>query len=147
MRASGFALVSRFEQCDADGTPLNGAARFILKIFNPPPSGPLDYLKKLIFAQPGHFRVIVFIVTNQPFGQSKVTVSRDEAIDWLSSGTNGLPNGIGDMQFTSAYLTTALIYEFEQASADSAAILTQPSSLTGKMHLQKSGIWAALERP
>lgn len=142
----GFALVSRFEQCDADGNPLAGAARFILQIFNPPPSGPLDYLKGLVFAHPGHFRVIVFVVSSYPFAQRNVTVTRDEAVDWLNSGTNGLPSGIADNQFTGDYLTTALIYEFEQASADSGAVLKRPSAITGKSHLQRCGIWAALER-
>jgi len=142
----GFALVSQFEQCDSDGTPLSGATRFLDKVFRPPLRTPWDYIRKLILPEVGHFRVIVIIVSDHPFSQRNVRVSRDEALAWLSSGTNGLPQDTGDLRFTNAYLTTALIYEFEQASVDSGAILKQPSSLTGKMHLQKCGIWAALER-
>lgn len=140
----GFALVSRFEQFDDEGRPVPGAARFLPELFSPPIRGAWDYLTRLILSRKGHFRVIVFLVSSDPFSQRDVPVSPEEAKAWLSGGANGLPVEIQSMPFTREHFATTLIYEFEQASTDSPATLKRPSSLTGMTHLERCQLWKAL---
>jgi hypothetical protein len=140
----GFAIVSRLEQIEEDGTSKPLPNRWAVEI------GPLQefslsrYLQVLFTADPGFFRVIVFVVTPHPFSQKNVKVPRDEAIKWLAEGLNQLPSDIGDLELSSQYSCTALIYEFEQPRSRKAAILKRPSHLTGLIHLQKAKLWNLL---
>ncbi|MFL6236429.1 MAG: hypothetical protein ACJ76N_25085 [Thermoanaerobaculia bacterium] len=140
----GFALVSRLEQIDADGTSKPLPARWAADV------GPLQnfslnrYLQALFTANPGFFRVLVFVVTPHPFSQTKVKVQREEAMEWLSAGLNQLPEEIGGVELSSRYSCTALIYEFEQPRSRGSVVLKRPSHLTGQIHLQKAKLWNAM---
>jgi hypothetical protein len=139
----GFALVTRLEQTDEDGSPRPGAERWSVRVA--PFSGSFtlnNYLKALLAATPGYFRVIVFIVTSVPFSQSSATVSRDEAALWLTQGLNRLPDEIGQMPAWPRHSCTALVYEFE--TINSRAVLRLPGRLTGRMHLEKASLLGAL---
>jgi len=141
----GFALATQLEQIDADGTSKPAPDRWSVKV-NPLRVFSLtDYLKALFTANPGRYRVIVFVVTSHPFSQSDASVSQQEAQSWLSSGLNTLPKSIGDLAFTSEYTCTALVYEFEEPSSGNTPVIQVPSELTGRDHLSKSGLWPALE--
>ena len=140
----GFAVVSRFEQCDADGKPLPGSARFLSEIFKPKISSFVEYLRSLVLSRKGRFRVIVFVVTIYPFTQKDVAVTREEARAWLYRGLNDLPNEIAKIEVTRGFLASALVYEFEQASEDSPARLKRPGDFTGKQHLQSCHLWELL---
>lgn len=140
----GFAIVSRLEQIEADGTSKPLPSRWAVDV------GPLQnfslssYLQALFTANPGFFRVIVFVVTPHPFSQKKVKVKRDEAMEWLAEGLNQLPSEIGDVELSNKYACAALIYEFEQPRSHKSTILKQPSHLTGLLHLQKARLWSAI---
>jgi hypothetical protein len=139
----GFALVTRLEQTNADGSPKPTPERWSVRV--DPLSGTFslgNYLKALIGATPGYFRVIVFILTSVPFSQSLATVSRDESALWLTRGLNRLPDEIGQIPWSPQYSCTALVYEFE--SNNSKAVLRLPGRLTGKMHLEKASLLGAL---
>jgi hypothetical protein len=98
------------------------------------------FLRGLFYVMPGHYRVIVFILQDIPFTQSSTPVSGDDAKAWLREGANMLPRDIANRSFQSG-TCTALIYEFE---SDGAAAKLVESSVTGKQHLEKAGLLAAL---
>jgi hypothetical protein len=140
----GFAMASRIEQISADGAP--AADRWSLEV-SPISEYSLEgYLKALFYARPGRYRVIVFVVTNHPFHQTDVKVDREEASAWPSHGLNQLPKEIGDLEYSDDYTCTALIYEFK-LSGNGKTEFVEPSQITGRTHLEKAGILAALAHP
>ncbi len=140
----GFALVTRLEQINSDGTPKEEQDRWSMQV---PPMRKftlMNYLKALFTANPGHFRILVFIVTPKPFSKSDETVDRKEAMDWLERGLNKLPQPIASKLYTNQCEITVLIYEFEQPESGET-ILKQPSHLSGRKHIEQSGLISALE--
>jgi hypothetical protein len=140
----GFAMASRLEQINADGS--FGANRWSLETATMSSFSIQSYLRALFQAREGHFRVVVFVVTNHPFEQTEAKVSSEEAKNWVKKGLNALPTKIGDRDFTGDYVCTALIYEFESLGGGEAKFV-EPSEITGHTHLEKSGLLSALAQP
>jgi hypothetical protein len=137
----GVALVTRLERIDDDGSPSAAAERW------PATAQPhasarslLDFLQGLFFVDPGHYRVIVFVVQDLPFSQSSEVISAEQAHAWLVSGANVLPREIANLPFAGAHVTV-LIYEF---ASDGSKVQVVTSQLTGKQHLEKAGLLAVL---
>lgn len=138
---NGFALVTRLEQIEPDGRPKADPDRWSP---NSPEFRSLGaYLRALFTANPGYYRVIVFIVTDVPFAESDKKVSEEEAIHWLHAGLNQLPQEISGRAYTKDVASTALIYEFQKEQGKDAQ-LDEPSRLGAHEHLTHSGIWSAL---
>ena len=142
----GFALVTHLEQINPDGTPKKpDHVRWSTQLARVGQFTLSAYLKALFLANPGYYRVIVFVVTSQPFSQSEATVTRDEAIAWLRHGGNALPFGIATQPLLASHKVTALIYEFEKSDIDELeAKFTIPGRLSTNIHLTNSGIRGSL---
>ena len=142
---NGFALVTQLEQIKFDGTPSPEPARWSTDL--PPVTNMtlLEFIKALAYATRGYYRVIVFIVTDQPWSREgeRPTIVMAEA--WLASGFNWLPPSIGKLTYGPDYRTMALVYEFEKHSRYSDAILV-PSPTSADDHLIKAGIFDPLSR-
>jgi phospholipid/cholesterol/gamma-HCH transport system substrate-binding protein len=142
----GFAIVTRLEQINADGTSKPDRQRWATKV------GPLRefslsaYLQALFESNIGYFRVIVFIVTNIPFSQADTQVDRDQALGWQREGLNRLPLSIGSLPYSKDHYCTALIYEFEKIDSEQEAVAKIPGRHIGRNHLIKSKLWSKLER-
>jgi hypothetical protein len=143
----GFALVTRLEKINEDGSPKPEEVRWVgakekQRIFS-----ISDYLKQLFTANPGYYRIIVFIVTSQAFSQDgEQTVSREEAMNWLTEGNVQLPDSIAKKNYTKQHKCTALVYQFERPnSAAQETILLTPSSVPATSHLTRSGIFKGLQ--
>jgi hypothetical protein len=148
----GFAVAARMEQIYANGRSMPPPARFSLS----PPVPPvfsLDYFKGLFIARNGYFRVVVFIVSGQPFTLSASGPSEAEATGWPHGGANALPIAVASMPLATGYDVTALIYEFQNSTAGDSRkfILLSPQDqgstvvlLSGIDHLRQSGLWDAL---
>ena len=144
----GFAIVTRLEQINFDGTPKQSSERWATVVEPLRKLSLRRYLEALFTANPGYYRIIVFIVTPHPFSQTAPEINRDEAEAWLRKGVNTLPKSIGQQIYSSDYNITALIYEFEQPSGfeeDKVNIII-PGRLDAKSHLLKAGLWNALEK-
>jgi hypothetical protein len=140
-RDNGVALVTRLERIKDDGSSFAENERW-------PPAVPvradlLRLLRGLFYVDPGHYRVIVFILQGLPFSQSSESVSRDDALKWLQTGANTLPQDVASRPFENSDCT-ALIYEF---ASDGSRVLVVASQLTGKQHLERSGILTMLVKP
>jgi hypothetical protein len=140
----GFAMISRMEQFYPDGTPKELPDRWAAKVKPPRNFSLKSYLEALFTPQEGHYRIIVFIVTSQPFGQTPQAVTPDEANAWLAKGSQVLPATYGELPYTDNHYCIALIYEFEQATRDHEVIFKEMSELHGIDHLKKSQLWEAL---
>jgi hypothetical protein len=141
----GFAMASRLEQFNADGSSA-GADRWSSETAPIKSFSIESYLRALFGARAGHFRVVVFVITNHPFEQTEERVKPDDAKAWVRRGALELPKKIGDREYTDDYACTALIYEFETLGGGEARFV-EPSEITGRMHLERSGLLAALNRP
>jgi hypothetical protein len=140
----GFAMVTRLEQINRDGTSKEPPDRWAVEVQPLRKFSLKAYLIALFTANPGRYRIIVFIVSPHPFSQADVEVSRDEAIAWLGSGLDRLPDEIGQLEYTERHKCTALIYEFDQSNPDEPVEFKEPSDLQGRTHLVKAKLWEAL---
>jgi hypothetical protein len=143
---NGFALVSQMEQIKADGTPSSEPARWSTDLPVVANMTLFEFVRALINAQPGYYRVIVFIVTNQPWSRTGTQPTGVEADRWLAEGFTWLPESIGKLPYGPDYRTTALVYEFRKASKDATATLLEPSLTSADDHLKKAGISEWLSR-
>lgn len=140
----GFAMVSRIEQFYPDGTPKEPPDRWAATVRPPRNFSLTSYFEALFTAQEGHYRIIVFIVTSQPFGQTPQAVTPDEANAWVAKGSQVLPATYRELPYTDNHYCIALIYEFEQATRDHEVVFKELSELHGIDHLKKSQLWKAL---
>ena len=143
-RAGGVALVTRLERINDDGTSSADAERWPSGgQYSASKEGLLQFLEGLFYVDPGHYRVIVFVLQDMPFSQSATSVTGEEARAWLRSGANVLPPDIAGRPFGGANggHCTALIYEF---ASDGTNVRVVESRLTGKEHLEKAGLLTAL---
>jgi tetratricopeptide (TPR) repeat protein len=138
--AGGVALVTRLERINDDGTHAAETKRWPAAGGDQQFSSTLDLgriLRSLFFAEPGHYRIIVFILQNEAFSQSGTRITEEDAQAWLHKGLNVLPQEIRDRAFDKADCT-ALIYEF--VNDGSGAHMVENSPLTGKQHLRMAGL-------
>jgi len=140
----GFALVTQLEQFKVDGSPKSGANRWKDYPVQENFEGVWDYLKTLVMSTPGNFRIFVFIVTDQPYGQSSQRVGKQEAVAWLSDGLNRLPPQIAEMQLNKQHYLDVLVYEFEAPPGTKLCAQKWPAILNAQTHLQKTGIGPSL---
>jgi hypothetical protein len=143
----GFALVTRMEQIQADGSPKPPPTRWVTEI------GPMggsfslgDYLKALFGAPKGYYRLFVFFVTSQPVSPGGTGVPKGTAEIWQSAGASSLPSDIAKQEYTRDFTCTVYIYQFEQTGIGEDAQQNVPSTITGKQHLQKANLWDTLEK-
>lgn len=143
----GFVLVSRMEQIRDDGTPRELPVRWSADIAPPRLFGLSDYLRALFSANPGRYRVIAFVVTTRAIRPDAEPATREQAAEWLDAGADALPAPLAAQSYTPAHRTTALVYEFVRPSSRVAAEQVRPSRTLARTHLERAGLWAALEAP
>jgi hypothetical protein len=139
---NGVALVTRLERINDDGSPPRETERWPGAKSQGSGLDLAAMLRGLFYVDRGHYRLIVFILQDRPFTQSSEQVTETEARRWLRSGANVLPREIADRPFGDGNCT-ALIYEF---TSDGTAVKVVESQLTGRQHLEKSGVLAVLEK-
>jgi hypothetical protein len=139
---NGFALVSKMEQIKPDGTPSPEPARWSTDLPSVAHMTFFEYMKALANVEPGYYRVIVFIVTNQPWLLTEEKPTAEEAEKWL--GSRWLPDSVGNLAYGPDYRTTALVYEFKKVSKDADATFVELSLASADDHLYKAGISASL---
>jgi hypothetical protein len=139
----GFALVTRLEQIYSDGRSKTPPDRFSVELL--PASSFTDYIFALFHANPGYYRVIVFVVTDQTIVQGVNAPAQSDVTHWLEAGANSLPDPPASNKLPQGVRCTALIYEMENPGTDSSqqAHLI-PSTAEPVAQLQKAGLWQAL---
>jgi hypothetical protein len=139
----GFALATRIESIQNDGTPKSGTARWsvadpALTALEEQRSFSLSqYLRSLFTAQRGRYRVIVITVTNRP-----VVPGGGDSLP--APGAADLPLDWRQRPLIPGTICTALVYEFFRPSAEDDAVLvgTGMSPLLARQHLIRAGLWS-----
>ena len=133
----GFAIVTRLEQTDGNGAPLNSEDRWSsdVQYLNAADFSIKGYLRLLLTSPPGYFRVIAFVVSNQPFSSSGVRERLETLERWTQKGLNTLPSLVSKLPYTEEYQVTALIYEFEKVAGPDQPVVHIPGRLTAGQHL------------
>ena len=142
---NGFALVTQLERIKTDGTS-ETSRRWIVGATAAAPFSLEEYVRRLLYADPGRYRLVVFAVTNVPFSMAEAGpgMTAGEASRLAERGANVMPPGAASRAYSSAHRCTAIIYEFRK-TGDSNAELVLPSAMAARDHLVKGQVWAALE--
>ncbi len=141
----GFAMVTRIEQFNQDGSSMNEPARWSANPVRDENFDWTDYLRSLFTSDPGRFRVFVFLVTDIPWTTNPSReISRQQAENWLSEGANQLPLGIRQQSVSPGTAVTALVYEFLVEEGTGDARLSLPSELSSRTHMLQSYIYSNL---
>jgi hypothetical protein len=138
----GFAVVSRMEHIDDDGRPRPGAERWeVQSVTTSRKFGLAEYLKLLFSAQPGRYRVIVFLVTEQSITSSTTPPTSDDMATTLAGGAGTLSPTMRKVVLRSSSKCEALIYEFYRPSEDDVPQSVGNSTLLTVDHLALAGFW------
>lgn len=141
---NGFALVTQLESINADGSSKYNE-RWTTQSKKNDSFSIYNYFSDLLYAKPGFYRCIVFIITDKPYYYSDKETTNDQTIKWLNSGLNRLPEEIKKNHLNQNYTFNVLIYEFKKNETDLNLTLSTPSSHIGRKHLKKSNIYAYLK--
>ena len=142
----GFAIVTRMEQFNYDGTPLSNDMRWQLADTSLTSFTIVSYLKSLFTCTQGYFRIFVFIVTPIPFTQDQDTKMTFTKADSISvSGVSFIPKKILNERSTKLENhCSVLIYEFSKNEQGKEAKFHKRSHISAVTHLKRSGIWDEL---
>jgi hypothetical protein len=136
----GFALITQMERFLPDGAPV-ADRRWTMPIAKSTFSLEA-YVKELLFTDPGHFRIVVLIVTTKAIQPSDKPMSASGMFELAGSGAMSLGTAIGDLPFTDKHSCMALIYEFARVGSDAQVV--RPGTLLGRVHLERARIWTWL---
>jgi hypothetical protein len=136
----GFAIVGRLEQFNEDGSCKDESGRWSTKPISNEKFSLSNYMYSLFVPKPGHFRVLVFVVTPHTFNaDTSFKVTRESATAWLNEGRNRLPEAIGNLPFKAGNTAmSALVYEFIAYESDKKLKFMDSSPLEGMTHLRMS---------
>jgi hypothetical protein len=135
---NGFALILEGERIRLDGTRIgfeqwNQGKRL----------GLIEILEKLMQGQPGFFRMIVLVASNERPVEGGDPITAEELRRMLMLGASGLPVGMQDIPFDGKYELYALVYEFETGTKDSPAQIAPTGRIPILSHLRAAGLVAA----
>jgi hypothetical protein len=103
-----------------------------------------EYLRALLTAPPGYYRVLTFITTSIPFSP-KGARGRFETIErWSRTGHTHLPKAVRELPYTEAHRVTVLVYEFLKRKNADQPLTSLPGRLTASEHLERSGLLVGL---
>jgi hypothetical protein len=143
VNSNGFAVVARLECIEADGQPKPGVNRWCVD--QPASRGILDWLKSLVFASPGRFRVIVVAVTEVPLEFTRSELTAAGADELLKGAGSTLPGSLRGVSVDARAVTSALIYEFVRPTYDSNPTFLPKSSIAAVTHLSAAKLWSERE--
>ena len=140
----GFALVTQLEQTDRDGVPLDGVARWSTGIVAMKRFALVEYIRALLTAPKGYYRVLAFIVTSEPFAKPGPRGRFETVERWSREGHTHLPAAVRAMRFSEDHRVTVLVYEFLKAEENDQPMTSVPGRLTAREHLERSALLASL---
>ena len=141
----GFAMVTRLEQIEPDGTPKGETDRWNAEVSPLREFSVEAYLRALFSARRGYFRVLVFIVTDRSLTSSgRRAINSDTIKAWRQRGCDSIPRETAQVPYeASRHRVIALIYEFEKL--ETQQVFVEQGRLRVQTHLEKLGLIQALE--
>jgi hypothetical protein len=141
--SDGFALVTPLEEINENGSRKTGDSRSYampMKLGGFNLQNLQAYMKNLFHGKSGLFRLNVFIVSPHPFRTTTQKVSTEQAAEWFGQGSISLPFEIKEQLYSSRYLCTVLVYEFEKLDVKPEAYVKFPPLLSAQTHLKQAGL-------
>lgn len=142
--SDGFAIVSRMESIQSDGTPQPGGRRWSTERTPGARDSFWQYLQSLFRAEAGRYRVIAFVMTPLAVTAAADAPSRQLMDEMLRLGAAELPRSLRNRVVDSVHCE-ALIYEFLRSTEDDRARLVESSELLPTQHLAAAGLWTREE--
>jgi len=142
---NGFAIITRMEQIDRNGDPLEDGMRF-----NAPGEEETwsltGYLTRLFYAPPGYYRQIILAGTDEPYDEDNLAEAPDEdALGRIFSDGSDEAIAIDARErWGAGHRLHALIYEFETQGTRNVK-QRRPSPIPGERHVEASGIYQDLD--
>jgi HEAT repeat protein len=132
----GFALVTKVERIYEDGREYPAPDRWTNVKLSPKTWS--EYWGSLWMGRPGHFRLLMFVVTTHKDLQgSNDQLSENDARGLFLQGSRILPNEIGHVSYSN-HQCHVVVYHFEKKNGVVKVIYDDP--LDAMMHLKKSGL-------
>jgi len=140
----GFAIATAMERIHKTGAPFPGDDRWKV--------GPTGLLRLgegfsvaslasgFVNADPGHYRILVLVVTDAMVTSTSTGMPSDEAQQLVLRGSSTLPAGFNSIPAGPGYNISVLIYEFERPSSGKPAKFSSPSVVPGRVQLLRTGI-------
>lgn len=138
----GIGIVTRLERIYRDGRPYERSGRWLTEDEYLQALSLTSYLRALFTVSEGYYRVVVFAVTDVPFGSSEGSMTSEEANTLLARGFNTLPEDVAAEALPKSFVCTCIIYEFRREQGKNPVQLL-PGRLDAKTHLVASGLWVA----
>ena len=137
----GYAIVTKMEQFNRDGSSKQGNARWSAKPIRNEDFSIINYIKALFIPEPGFFRVIVFVISPYYYGNNSGNKTDKEGVlGWLENGYTCLPSVIGNIPYNNKVQINGLVYEFKVLESDKKFRFNKLSELDGMTHLQMAKI-------
>jgi hypothetical protein len=125
------------EEIDTSGASLQGPERWTLA-FPRPAIFSWDGVKDIFLGHTGHFRLFVFVVTDQQWSSGPALTIEQQA-DFIN-GPDTLAEEIAIAPVTTRHRCTVLIYEYQKNTPDDE-LHRVSSGLTAEQHLLRSNIF------
>jgi len=142
----GFVVVTQLENFrKSDGRPIGD--RFA---FNPRPDRPRtlgEYIKALLWAPEGLYRIIALVVTSGSLAVADSFPTEVQVQGWMGGGVRSIPGGLRDRLLPADAQCEALIYEFKRPRElkQNAKLVVAPGVISGRTHLAGAGLWTIVE--
>lgn len=140
----GFALVTPLEQTSARGVSLRGESRWAAALVGMTEFSLREYIRVLLTAPVGHFRVLVFVVTSVPFGMSDSREVFAVVERWSRAGHTHLPESVRLAALSGNHKVTVLVYEFRKTRSAREPLTSIPGRHSAEEHLLVSRLLGAL---
>jgi hypothetical protein len=141
--APGFAVITHIEQIHADGTPVT-TGRWSFDLPSYERFSIASFLKAMIKADPGNYRMIALVVSRMPFEEKKESITQDQ-VALLNEGPKFLvKTKDSDVIVTEDYHCIAYIYEFERKTRNDDPVFKESSDVSASDHLKSTPLWVDL---
>ncbi len=140
----GFALATRAERFLPDGRPAPAPRRWAMA-----PTALVDWTQlrhpgqwvdAFRQADPGHYRVLVFLVTDRDRTTGAAPVGIETAEAWTQGGADRLPQAIAALPLGPDHHLEVLVYEFARTAVNAEPVFVPTSALGARAHLHGAGL-------
>lgn len=132
----GFAFVTPLEQTDQHGVPLQADGRWNSRIVAMNEFSLAEYLRALLTAPVGFFRVILFVVSSETFASKDTRELLASVERWTRGGLNALPEVVAIRPFSKSHRVNVLVYEFVKQEDKQQPKAEVPGRLKAPDHLR-----------
>jgi Periplasmic binding protein domain len=139
----GFAIVTHIEQIHPDGVPVS-KERWSFDLPSYESFSIETFLKAMIKADPGNYRLIALVLSRVPFEEKKKPITQDQVAE-LNRG----PKFLAQTEESSTVVTRdyhciAYVYEFERKTRNDDPIFKDTSNVSASAHLASTPLWQNL---